>query len=427
MTDTADLRRRVPPTNDVLADERVVAALGRWSRRVVLDAVRGAQASVRAGSTAPGAVVDETLRRLPDRPGSLRPVLNATGVVVHTNLGRAPLSDTALAAVGAAGGYVDVEYDVVAGRRRRRGAGAVEALRAALPDAGDVHVVNNGAAALLLALTGLAAGREVVWGRGELVEIGDGFRLPDLAVTTGARLREVGTTNRTTVADYRAAVGPDTGCICKVHPSNFRVTGFASEATVAELAGLGVPLVVDVGSGLLHPDPLLPGEPDVTTALRAGAGVVTASGDKLLGGPQVGIVAGDAALVDRLRRHPLARALRVDKLTLAAIEATVTGPPPPVHRALHADPGELRARCEALAGRVGGEVVAHAGAVGGGGAPGVELGGWAVALPETLAARLRLGDPCVVGTVAHGRCLLDLRCIPADADGILAEAVLRCM
>lgn len=427
MTETDDRRRRVPPTNDVLADERIVAALARSSRRVVLDAVRGAQESVRSGLTAPDVIVDATLARLPGRPGSLRAVLNATGVVLHTNLGRAPLSDAAVAAMCAASGYVDVEYDVKSGRRRRRGLGAIESLRAALPHAGDVHVVNNGAAALLLALTGLGAGREVVWGRGELVEIGDGFRLPDLAVTTGARLREVGTTNRTSLADYRNALGPDTGCICKVHPSNFRVTGFVSEATVSDLAGLGVPVVVDVGSGQLHPDPLLPDEPDVTTALRAGAAVVTASGDKLLGGPQVGVIAGDAEIVDRLRRHPLARALRVDKLTLAALEATVTGPLTPVQRALHAEADGLRARCEELARQVGGDVVAHAGAVGGGGAPGVELVGWAVALPEALSAPLREGDPCVVATVAHRRCLLDLRCIPPSADALLAEAVLRCM
>ncbi len=426
MTDIDDPRRRVPPTNDVLGDRRVQGALQRWSRAVVLRAVRAAQESVRAGSTPPAEVVDEVIRRLPARRVSLRPVLNATGVVVHTNLGRAPMSEGAVEAVVDASGYVDVELDVADGRRRRRGAGALEALRAALPDAGDVHVVNNGAAALLLALTVLAAGQEVVWGRGELVEIGDGFRLPDLAVTTGARRRKVGTTNRTTTADYAGAVGAETGCILKVHPSNFRVTGFASEATVAELSRLGPPLVVDVGSGLLRPDPLLRDEPDVTTALRAGADLVTASGDKLLGGPQLGIVAGRADLVDRLRRHPLARALRVDKLTLAALEATLVGPPTPVHLALHADPDRLRARCDALAARIGGEVVAHAGAVGGGGAPGLELAGWAVAVPEEMVGALRLGDPCVVGTVAHGRCLLDLRCIPPADDAALAEAVLRC-
>jgi L-seryl-tRNA(Ser) seleniumtransferase len=423
---TDDPRRRVPRTDDILADERLLAALGRLSRLVVLDAVHAAQAAVRTGELSPGDVADEAVRLLPARASDLRPVLNATGVVVHTNLGRAPLSDVAVEAVVAAAGYVDVEFDLGTGRRSSRGAAARAALHAALPDAGGVLVVNNGAAALLLALTVLAAGREVIWSRGELVEIGDGFRLPDLAVTTGARLREVGTTNRTRVDDYREAIGPMTGCILKVHPSNFRVEGFTSEASAAELAGLGPPLVVDVGSGLLRPDPLLPHEPDMTTALRQGAALVTASGDKLLGGPQVGILAGDAGLIEQLRRHPLARALRVDKLTLAAVEATLRGPTTPVAAALHADAADLRARCEVLAELAGGEVVASDGAVGGGGGPGVSLPGWAVALPASYAAALRVGDPCVVGRVVRDRCLLDLRCIPPAADALVAEAVRRC-
>ena len=288
-------------------------------------------------------------------------------------------------------------------------------------------VVNNGAAALLLAVTGLAAGREVLWSRGELVEIGDGFRLPDLAVTTGARLREVGTTNRTSIEDYARAVGPDTGCILKVHPSNFRVEGFTSSVPVVELARLGPPVVADVGSGLLAPDPLLPDEPDMASALGQGATIVTGSGDKLLGGPQLGIVAGQAGAIDALRRHPLARALRVDKLTLAALEATLLGPPPPVTQSLHADPADLHARCVRLATAVGGDVVPSAGAVGGGGAPGVALLGWAVALPERYAEALRRGDPPVVGRLERDRCLLDLRCVPVERDADVEEAVRRCM
>jgi L-seryl-tRNA(Ser) seleniumtransferase len=423
---TDDLRRQVPPTNELLAHAEVRAALGRWSRPRVLEAVRAAQQAVRSGQLSPERLVDDIVRRLPARLISLQPVLNATGVVLHTNLGRAPLGDGAIRAMVSVAGYVDVEFNVADGSRQTRGLGALAALRDALPDAGDVHVVNNGAAALLLAVTVLGAGREVIWGRGELVEIGDGFRLPDLAVTTGARLREVGTTNRTNAADYAAAVGPDTGCLLKVHPSNFRVQGFTSAATVAELAQLDIPLVVDVGSGLLRPDPMLLDEPDITTALRDGASLVTASGDKLLGGPQVGILAGDAALIEAVRRHPLARALRVDKLTLAALEATLLGPPTPVHDFLHALPDDLQARCERLADRVGGDVIPHRGAVGGGGAPGLGLPGWAVSLPPALADTLRLGDPCVVATVAHGRCLIDLRCIPPWCDDDLTEAVLRC-
>jgi L-seryl-tRNA(Ser) seleniumtransferase len=298
-----------------------------------------------------------------------------------------------------------------------------------VPSAESVLVVNNGAAALVLATTALAAGREVVISRGEMVEIGDGFRLPELIASTGARLREVGTTNRTAVADYAAAVGPETGCILKVHPSNFRVEGFTSSVQVAQLAGLGVPVVADIGSGLLSPDPLLPDEPDADTALRQGAAVVTASGDKLLGGPQAGLLLGEASVLDRLRRHPLARALRVDKLTLAALEATLRGPVTPTWAALRADPGQLRERAARLVEQlsragVPAEVVSSDGAVGGGGAPGLTLPGSAVALPEAYAGHLRLGRPAVVGRVERGRCLLDVRCVLPESDGAVADAVL---
>jgi L-seryl-tRNA(Ser) seleniumtransferase len=293
---------------------------------VALEAVRAAQASARAGDVAPDAVADLAVALLPAGASSLTAVLNATGVVVHTNLGRAPLSAAAVEAVVAASGYVDVELDLATGERSARGAGALAALLAAVPDAERALVVNNGAAALVLATTALAAGRDVLVSRGEMVEIGDGFRLPDLIASTGARLREVGTTNRTTLADYAAVVDSNTGCVLKVHPSNFRVEGFTSSVGVEELAGLGVPVVVDVGSGLLQPARELPEEPDVRTALRAGAAAVTCSGDKLLGGPQAGLVLGRADTVDQLRRHPLYRALRCDKLTLAALEATLRGP-----------------------------------------------------------------------------------------------------
>ena len=230
-------------------------------------------------------------------------------------------------------------------------------------------------------------------------------------------------------ADYAAALGPDTGCILKVHPSNFRVEGFTSAAPVAELARLGVPVVADIGSGLLAPDPLLPDEPDADTSLRAGADLVTASGDKLLGGPQAGLLLGRADVVERLRRHPLARALRVDKLTLAALEATLTGPLPPTWTALRADPETLRHRAEQLsaglsAAGVASTVVPSEGAVGGGGAPGLTLPGWAVALPGSYARPLRLGSPAVVGRTERGRCLLDLRCVAPAADGGVLAAVL---
>ena len=252
-----DVRRRVPRTDAVLADPRLVAALDRFDRTTVKAAVAAAQERARQGEVAPEDVPDEAARELPPRSASLCPVINATGVVLHTNLGRAPLSPAARDALQDAAGYVDVEFDVATGTRATRGRGALEVLRRAVPDAGDALVVNNGAAALVLAVTALAAGREVLVSRGELIEIGDGFRLPDLVISTGARIREVGTTNRTYLRDYADAVGPDTAAVLKVHPSNFRSRG-SSHVGVAELTGLGAPVVVDIGSGLLHPDPLLP-------------------------------------------------------------------------------------------------------------------------------------------------------------------------
>ncbi len=426
---TADPRRRVPRTDLVLADPRLVAAAERLGRAPVKAAVVTAQQRARAGEIDPGEVAAAAVAALPGTAGGLRPVLNATGVVLHTNLGRAALSGAARDAVVAATGHTDVELDLGTGRRARRGRTALGALAAAVPDAGGVHVVNNGAAALVLTATALAAGREIVVSRGELVEIGDGFRLPDLLESTGARLREVGTTNRTSLADYTDAVGPATGFVLKVHPSNFVVRGFTSAVDVAGLAGLGVPVVADIGSGLLAPDPLLPAEPDAATTLRDGADLVIASGDKLLGGPQAGLLLGDAALVERLRRHPLARALRVDKLTLAALQATLTGPETPTWQALRADPDALRERTERAlapirAAGVEAGLVPAAAVVGGGGAPEVELASWALSLPETYAAPLRLGDPPVVGRVERGRLLLDLRCVPAGRDPAVVAAVL---
>ncbi|HVC03896.1 MAG TPA: L-seryl-tRNA(Sec) selenium transferase [Candidatus Acidoferrales bacterium] len=424
----SDPRRSIPSTDVLLQDPRLVEAEQRLGRAIVRTTIHASQDRVRASTVAIERIVEDIVSHLPARATALTPVLNATGTILHTNLGRASLSSAAREALLAASAYVDVEYDLRDGTRAARGRGVLAALRDALPDAGDVMVVNNGAAALVLAMTTLSAGLEVVWSRGELVEIGDGFRLPELVESTGAIVHEVGTTNRTTLADYAAAVGDRTGCVLKVHPSNFRLTGFTGAVGIDELATLGPPLVVDVGSGLLAPDRSLPDEPDIATALRSGAHLVTASGDKLLGGPQAGIIAGRADLVARLRRHPLARALRVDKLTLAALEATLTGPPTPTALAVHADPDDLRARTEAVVVAVGApaQLTAAVGTVGGGSGPGVELPGWAVSLPESYAEPLRLGDPAVVGRIEHGRCLLDLRCVPADADPVLISAVLAC-
>jgi L-seryl-tRNA(Ser) seleniumtransferase len=430
-----DARRMVPSTDLVMADPRLVAAELRLGRALVKGVVHHAQERAREGEISPAQVADAAVAALPPLAASLTRVLNATGVLLHTNLGRAPLSAAALAAVIAASGCTDLEFDLATGARGRRGAAMLSALAAAVPDAQAVHVVNNNAAALVLAATVLAAEREIVLSRGEMIEIGDRFRLPELLATTGASIREVGSTNRTTVADYAAAISPRTGFILKVHPSNYRVEGFTASAGIAELAALGVPVVGDIGSGLLVPHPALPDEPDAATWLQAGAAIVTASGDKLLGGPQAGLMLGRADLIAKLARHPLARALRVDKLTVAALEATLAGPAPPVMQALSADPQMLARRAERLAyaladaGLDAAAVDAQA-AVGGGGAPGVALASAAVSLPESLAEPLRAGDlvrsggqPAVVGRLTEGRLLIDLYAIDPAEDDVIAAAV----
>jgi L-seryl-tRNA(Ser) seleniumtransferase len=418
----------IPRTNDLLALPAVVEARHRLSEHVIRRIVRNVQDRARRGELPPSDVEPTLLAAVAGhKVTSVRPVLNATGVIVHTNLGRAPLSADAVEAVVTASGYVDVELDLTDGSRSRRGAGARNALLSACPAAEDALVVNNGAAALVLATTALAAGREVVVSRGEFVEIGAGFRLSDLIESTGARLREVGTTNRTHLRDYEGALSLDTGCVLKVHPSNFRVEGFTSTVALEDLGTVtranAVPLVADLGSGLLAPDSQLPDEPDVASALAAGADVVIASGDKLLGGPQAGLLLGRREIIEQLARHPLARAVRADKLALAALEATLAGGPPPVVQALHADVDQLRRRTDKLAQSLGVPVVAHDGRVGGGGAPGVPLPGWALQLPADLAVLLRTGNPAVLPRVHDGACLVDLRCIPAaDDHRILAAA-----
>ncbi|HEY2552271.1 MAG TPA: L-seryl-tRNA(Sec) selenium transferase [Streptosporangiaceae bacterium] len=436
MVALVDVRRLVPRTDAVLADPRLTAAQSRLGRQIVISAVRLAQERARTGEIAPAEVADAAVAGLPPLASTLTPVINATGVLLHTNLGRAPLSAAAQAAVQAAAACTDLEFDLAAGIRSRRGAGLLAALASAVPDAEAVHAVNNNAAALVLAATALAAGREIVVSRGELIEIGDGFRLPDLLQSTGARIREVGTTNRTTAADYAAAIGPDTGFVLKVHPSNYRIEGFTASASVSDLAALPVPVVGDIGSGLLAPHPLLPDEPDAASWLQAGAALVTASGDKLLGGPQAGLLLGRESLVRALARHPLARALRLDKLAIAALEATLAGPPVPVAEALSVSAATLTGRAErivtelATASIDARQVITQA-AVGGGGAPGVPLPSAAVSLPASLALPLRAGQPvrrgsmpAVVGRIDEGRLLLDLRAVAPDDDAALATAVI---
>ena len=361
----------------------------------------------------------------------LRRVVNATGVIVHTNLGRAPLAEAALERVRDAAGYSNLEYDLSTGSRGSRQDHLAPLLRR-LTGGEAAIVVNNNAAAMLLALAALAEGREVVVSRGELIEIGDGFRIPDVLARSGARLVEVGTTNRTRAADYERAIGPETALLLRVHQSNFRVVGFTEQPRLEELAGIArrhnVPLVDDLGSGALVE---VEGEPTPAAALAAGADLVCFSGDKLLGGPQAGIVAGRADLVERLRRHPLHRALRPDKLTLAALEGTLAlyldrPGEIPVLRMLREPIPAVRARAARLAAETGGVVEETVARVGGGALPLAELPSFACALEEELAAALRAHEPPVIAVVRDGRTLLDCRTL-TDGEAVeVAQAVHAC-
>jgi len=444
---TRERLRALPSVEAVLVSEAGRAALQIHPRPRVVEAIRRVLGTLRArilqgepitfSSDALGPVLVAL-----STPG-LRPVLNATGVVLHTNLGRAPLAPEALAAVQAVGrGYSNLELDLESGERGSRFAPVLEALRT-LTGAEDALVVNNCAAATLLALTALAEGREVVVSRGELVEIGGGFRIPDVMRQSHATLVEVGTTNRTRRADYERALSPATALVAKVHRSNFALVGFTEETSVEELARLcqprGVPLFVDAGSGLLSPLDV-PGaiaEPTMRSHVEAGADLVAFSGDKLLGGPQAGIVVGRAFWVARLRAHPLARALRVDKLTVAALEATLRmvqegrGDQVPARALALAPETVLRARAAALQQLLGDagvttRVVRVEGQVGGGTLPLAHPASWACVLDgdaEFLATRLRTGEPAVLGRIEDGRLVLDVRCVE-DADlGRLSAAV----
>ena len=372
--------------------------------------------------------------------GSLRPVINATGVVIHTNLGRAPLAPAALQRAAAiAAGYSNLEYDLAAGTRGSRTVHA-ESLLTTLTGAEAAIVVNNNAAATLLILSGLANGREVVVSRGEAVEIGGGFRVPDVMRQSGATLREVGTTNRTRVNDYTATVTPATAMFLRVHPSNFRIEGFTERPALADLVqggrAMGVPVVEDIGSGCLVED--LAGEPSVQASIAAGVDLVCFSGDKLLGGPQCGIIVGSRALVDRLRTHPLMRALRADKITFALLEATLAeyaagraATTIPVQQMLHASTESIESRAQALAERLatmGWQVatVRGASAVGGGSAPGLELPtvllsiGRAGESAAATEAWLRTLDPPVIARIENDRVVLDLRTVLPAQDELLA-------
>jgi L-seryl-tRNA(Ser) seleniumtransferase len=413
---------------------------GAAPRPLLVSAARSALARAReelqAGAE-PGDLVERVESELAAARGArLRRVINATGVIIHTNLGRAPLAPEALERVNAvAGGYSNLEYDLGEGGRGSRQDHVAPILRR-LTGAEAALVVNNNAAAVLLALAALAEGREVLVSRGELIEIGDGFRIPDVLARSGARLREVGTTNRTRAGDYDRAIGPETALLLRVHQSNFRVVGFTEQPRLANLVRVarahGLPLVDDLGSGALFASSslLLGDEPTARESLEAGADLVCFSGDKLLGGPQAGIIVGRAELVERLRRHPLQRALRADKLTLAALEATLAlyldpelaAREVPVLRML-AEPVEtVRTRAQRLADLVGGDVEPTVGRVGGGALPLTELPSFACAVEEELAPRLRETDPPVIGVVRDGRCLLDCRTLrDEELNGVAAS------
>jgi len=427
--------RELPSVDSLLAAGRLQALADEHGRDLVLEAARNtlarAREEIKAGFE-PGDLVGRIEAELEQLLAPrLRRVINATGVVVHTNLGRATLSEEALARVHEIGrGYSNLEYDLEAGTRGSR-QDHLGALLRALTGAEAALVVNNNAAAVLLVLAAVAEGREVVVSRGELVEIGDGFRIPDVLVRSGARLVEVGTTNRTRLDDYERAVGPETAAILRVHQSNFRIVGFTEQTGLRELAKLaerqGLVLVDDLGSGVLGE---LGDEPPVRGSLEAGAHLVTFSGDKLLGGPQAGIVVGRADLVERARRHPLQRALRPDKLTLAALEGTLglyrRGGAPPVLRMLSEPAGSVRARAERLAGLTDGSVEKTVARAGGGALPLAEIESYACALEEGLAAPLRSAEPPVVGIVRDGLLLLDCRTISDDEVEEVAAAVKAC-
>ena len=404
-------------------------------------AERRAELLAGAGPGAPGG--DDEADLVAGARGRLRPslrrVLNATGVVVHTNLGRAPLAAEARAAVArAAEGYANLEFDLDAGERGSRQA-HVEALLRELTGAEAALAVNNCAAATLLAAAALAGGRDLVVSRGQAIEIGGAFRIPDVIAQAGARMVEVGTTNRTRLADYAAVLGDDTGAILRAHPSNFRTVGFVEAVEIEALCSLGVPVIDDVGSGVLADDlEALADEPPVRRSVRAGAAVVCFSGDKLLGGPQAGLMVGERDAIAACRRHPLARAVRIDKLSLAALEATLRVYRDPAHarRAipvlamLDIDPSTLDARARRLADATGGTVVAATARAGGGALPLLELHGPAVALDpgpagaDAFAAALRAGDPPLVGRIQDGRLLLDPRTLTDEEADAAARVVL---
>jgi L-seryl-tRNA(Ser) seleniumtransferase len=426
----ADLRD-LPAVHEVLA--ALADCNGRYPHSLMVAearaAIERARGQVRSGGAVPdiAAVVREALAAL-DRP-SLRPVINATGVVLHTNLGRAPLPGS---------GYSNLEYDLVEGRRGKRDVHVGALLEKLLGVPGIT--VNNNAAAVYLALNELAAGGEVIVSRGELIEIGDGFRIPDIMARSGAMLHEVGTTNRTRIEDYREAINSNTRLLMMVHPSNFRMEGFTAKPSREELVALareaGIPLYEDLGSGCIADlRPYGVDEPRASDSIEAGVSLVSFSGDKLLGGPQAGILAGDARLIARLRRNPMFRALRLDKLILGMLESVLRHTllerwsEIPAIRMIQATEEEIRSRADAFAEAVGGEVIAGQSVIGGGSTPQQSLATWLVAIDgaaSTMERRLRHNDPPVVARIEEDRLLIDLRTVNPSEEKLLALAIQSC-
>jgi L-seryl-tRNA(Ser) seleniumtransferase len=449
--------RAIPSIEQLRQRPTVQSLEAQFGRSVVVDALRAAAAELRirvaAGASAPEDVGAALEAEVPARLASLtapslRAVINATGVILHTNLGRAPLARAAIERVAALGAATNLEYDLDKGTRGRRDVHA-ERLLCHLLGAEAAVVVNNNAAATLLVLAATAAGREVIVSRGELVEIGGGFRVPDVMAQSGAILREVGTTNRTRTADYAAAISERTAAILRVHPSNFRIEGFTARPELSNLIALAhrfnLPMIEDIGSGWIGevpPPAALGDEPAPHSSLAAGADVVLFSADKLLGGPQAGIVAGRASLIDAVRRHPLMRAMRVDKMTYAALEATLqeyaAGRAPetvPVVRMLLLSADTIRRRAQvlidALQSRLRGEVLDGFSTVGGGSAPGSAIPTALVALTHAsesasqLERRLREQSPPVIARIENGRVVLDLRTVAPEDDATLTGRLAR--
>lgn len=446
-----DPRRDLPSVNALLESAGVRSLLEQHPRRVVLDAVRSAVDAARNQGSAQKteqqwvASIASVVRSL-SQP-SLRRVINATGVVLHTNLGRAPLAESAVQAMAhIAAGFSNLEYDIETGERGSRYSHCVGLLRQ-LTGAEDALVVNNCAAAMVLTLNALAQKKEVLVSRGELVEIGGSFRIPDIMARSGAKLVEVGTTNRTHDDDYRRAITPRTAAIVKVHRSNFAMEGFTSDVSVDRLAFIaaehGLPVIHDLGSGLMLSlnEYGLTGEPTASMALESGASLVLMSGDKLLGGPQAGIILGAANLIAKLRRNPFARAMRVDKLTLSALEATLrlyleparALKEIPVLAMLTAPVKEIESRAASVAARlrasgIEAKVVESSASVGGGAFPTAAIPSRSIVLsrnPQDAEKKLRLGEPAVIGRISEGNLLLDLRSVLPSEDDLLADAIMK--